>query len=268
MPRFDVMRHMLRENMGLIMPKRVEGKPLWEHAFCTDKITEHVAVSLKTIDYLFPLYLYDGKTSEKKGTALASTFMLFEPESSYGRVPNLAPSILEMLAKKYGAAPSPEDIFHYIYAVLYAETYRNRYVDFLKMDFPRIPFAENHEVFLKLGALGKGLVDLHLLRSAELETPAARFQGEAGPIEKIRYIEDESRIYLGTNQYVEGVLPEVWAYRIGGYQVCQKWLKDRKGRTLTPTELKQYCRLVTALQETIDIQRDVDKLYNDVDPSG
>jgi hypothetical protein len=108
-PRFDVMRHMLRENIGLIMPKRVEGKPLWEHAFCTDKITEHVAVSLKTIDYLFPLYLYDGKTSVKKGTTLASTFMLFEPESGYGRVPNLAPSILEMLVKKYGAAPSPED---------------------------------------------------------------------------------------------------------------------------------------------------------------
>jgi hypothetical protein len=264
-PRFDVMRHMLRDNMGLIMPKRVEGKPVWEHAFCTDKITEHVAVSLKTIDYLFPLYLYDEKKSVKKGSALARTFMLFEPESDYGRIPNLAPAILEMLAKRYGAAPSPEDIFHYIYAVLYAETYRRRYADFLKMDFPRIPFAENRDVFGKLSALGEELVDLHLLRSAELDTPAARFQGEAGPVEKIRYIESESRIYLSNIKYIEGVTPEVWGYRIGGYQVCEKWLKDRKGRTLTPDEIKHYCRLVTALQKTMAIQRDIDQLYEEID---
>jgi hypothetical protein len=136
------------------------------------------------------------------------------------------------------------------------------------MDFPRIPFAGDRDVFRKLGTLGERLVDLHLLRSADLDAPAARFQGEAGPIEKIRYIGDESRIYLGKDQYVEGVTPEVWTYRIGGYQVCDKWLKDRKGRTLTPAEIKQYCRMATALQKTIDIQCTVDKLYDEVDPSG
>ena len=266
-PRNDVMRHMLRDNMGLIMPRRVESNPLWEHAFCTDKITEHVAVSLKTIDYLFPLYLYDGKASVKKHSALARTLMLFEPDAAYGRVPNLAPIILEMLAKRYGAAPSPEAIFHYIYAVLHAETYRRRYAGFLKMDFPRIPFAGNRDVFGKFSALGKELVDLHLLRSAELDTPAARFQGEAGPVEKIRYIEAENRISLSKIQYIEGVTPEVWAYRIGGYQVCEKWLKDRKGRTLTPDEIKQYCRLVTALQKTIVIQKAIEPLYEQIDPA-
>lgn len=214
---------------------------------------------------MFPLYIYDGKKSVKKGSVLARIFMLFEPEAGYGRIPNLAPAILEMLAKRYGVAPSPEDIFHYIYAVLHAGIYRSRYADFLKMDFPRIPFAGNRDVFGKLGALGKELVDLHLLRSEELDTPAARFQGEAGPVEKIRYIESENRIYLGNNQYVEGAPSEVWTYRIGGYQVCEKWLKDRKGRTLTPDEIKQYCRLVTALQKTIAIQRKIDQIYDHID---
>jgi hypothetical protein len=266
-PRFDVMRHMLRENLGLIMPRRVEGQPLWEHVFCTDKITEHVAVSLKTIDYLFPLYLYDGKTSVKKGSALARTFMLFEPESGYGRVPNIAPALLDRLAKQYGAAPSPEAIFHYIYAVLHAETYRSRYADFLKMDFPRIPFAENRDVFGKLSALGEELVDLHLLRSAALDAPTVRFQGEAGPVGKIRYVEAEKRIYLSNINYIEGITPEVWACRIGGYSVCEKWLKDRRGRTLTPDEIRHYCRMATALQKTIAVRRDIDPLYEKVDPA-
>jgi predicted helicase len=269
MPRFDVMRHMLRENLGLITVRKVPPTGLCNYFFVSEKIISNGAIRSdnQSIDYLFPLYLYDGRKSVKKRSALARTFMLFEPESGYGRIPNLAPAILEMLAKRYGVAPSPEDIFHYIYAVLHAETYRSRYADFLRMDFPRIPFAENRDVFGKLGALGKELVDLHLLRSAELDTPAARFQGEAGPVEKIRYIESENRIYLGKNQYVEGAPPEVWTYRIGGYQVCEKWLKDRKGRTLTPAEIKHYCRLVTALQKTIDVQRGIDQLYPEIDPS-
>jgi len=260
-PRFEVMRHMLRENLGLITQRQFKEQP---GAFATNCIIGHKSVGAFDINYLFPLYLYDGQTLQKKGSALASAMMLFEPGAGYGRVPNIAPAILELLAKRYGAAPAPEAIFHYIYAVLYAETYRKRYVAFLKMDFPRIPFADKRDVFGKLSALGKRLADLHLLRSAELDTPTARFQGEAGPIEKICYLEDENRIYLGKNQYIEGVPPEAWACRIGGYQVCEKWLKDRKGRELTPDEIKQYCRVVTALQQTIAIQRDIDRLYEKV----
>jgi predicted helicase len=219
----------------------------------------------QSIDYLFPLYLYDGLTKKKRGAALASTLMLFEPEAGYGRAPNLSPAILEKLAGMYGAAPAPEDIFHYIYAVLYAESYRQRYVDFLKTDFPRIPFPQDRSIFEQMAALGGRLADLHLLRSAELDMPAARFQGEAEPVEKIRYLEDENRIHLSKNQYVEGVRPEVWTYRIGGYQVCEKWLKDRRGRTLTPAEIRHYCRTVTALQETIARQKDIDRLYGEID---
>jgi len=264
MPRNDVMRHMLRENIALITSRLTKGET-FRHAQVSETIVEVICMSPQTSNngFVFPLYLYKDQISKR--SSLASTLMLFEPDASYGRIPNLAPAILEMLAKQYGVAPSPEDIFHYIYAVLYAETYRRRYADFLKMDFPHIPFAEDRDVFRKLSILGKRLADLHLLRSAELETPAARLQGEAGPVEKIRHIESENRIYLGNNQYVEGVPPEVWLYRIGGYQVCEKWLKDRKGRTLSPTEIKHYCHLVTALQKTIDVQRDIDQLYEEID---
>ncbi len=265
MPRNEVMRHMLRENMGLITNREVNGP--FHHILCSDKIISDCTVSLETRErsYLFPLYLYDGRTQKKRRAALASTMMLFEEKAGYGRVPNLAPAILELLAGIYGAAPAPQDIFHYIYAVLYGETYRRRYADFLKMDFPRIPFPRDRSIFEQMAALGARLTDLHLLRSAELDTPAARFQGAAGPIEKIRYLEEENRIYLSKTQYVEGVCPEVWTYRIGGYQVCEKWLKDRRGRTLTPTEIRHYCRTVTALQETIARQKDIDRLYGKID---
>jgi len=261
-PRFEVMRHMLRENLGLIMQKQFKEQP---GAFVTNCVIGHKSVGAFDINYLFPLYLYDGVTTAKKVPALAGVMMLFEPESAFGRVPNLNRTLRDKWAAAYGATPSPEDIFHYIYAVLYANTYRSRYAEFLKTDFPRIPFAGSHEGFRKLAALGRRLTDLHLMRAGDLDPPIARFQGEAGPIKTVRYLESEGRIILDTGYFVEGVAPEVWRCRIGGYQVCEKWLKDRKGRTLTPDDIRHYGRLVTALQKTLEIQEEIDKLYLTLD---
>ena len=162
------MRHMLAgENLALITPKRVEHVGAWQHAFVSSAISDHVAVSLKTIDYHFPLYLYP---TADRATSSPIT-------NRRNGKPNLNPKLVAALAEAYGREPTPEEIFHYVYAVLYAPAYREKYAEFLRMDFPRVPFTADAELFQKLAALGARLTALHLLKSPELDPPACRFDG-------------------------------------------------------------------------------------------
>ena len=259
--REEVMRHMLMgENMALIMPKRVEHVGSWQHSFVCKVISDHVVVSLKTIDYHFPLYFYPDADR-------GNLFARYDPSE---RRPNLNPKAVEALAAAYGREPSPEEILSYIYGVLYVPTYREKYAEFLRLDFPRIPFTKDCGLFQKLAVLGERLVDLHLLRSSELDPPIARFQGEGDSRVQtgkkgLRYEPKSQWVYINEAQFFEDVPPEVWEYQIGGYQVCHKWLKDRKDRCLTLDEIVTYCRIVTALLKTIAIQAEIDKLYPHVE---
>ena len=161
----------------------------------------------------------------------------------------------------------PEDIFYYIYAVLYAPSYREKYAAFLRSDFPRVPFTADADLFARLAGLGERLAELHLLKSPELNPPACRFEGEGdGRVEKgkkagLRYDPDAERVYINAEQYFGPVPPEVWEYQVGGYQVCEKWLKDRRERRLELDDIRTYCRIVTALKLTIEIQAEIDEMY-------
>jgi predicted helicase len=272
----EVMRHMLaRENLALLLPQRVEHMGAWQHAFTTTSISEHVAVSLKTIDYHFPLYLdAEPERSEKTKPGIGQyvSMMLFEPQTPYrGKRPNLNPALVVALTAACGKAPTPEAIFHYIYAVLYAPAYRTKYAEFLKMDFPRIPFTADAKLFKKMAALGEKLVALHLLQSPDLDPPACRFEGEGNNrVEKdrqtgLRYDADEERVYINAAQHFAPVPEAVWSYQVGGYQVCEKWLKDRKERRLELDDLRAYCRIVTALERTIERQQQIDALYSEAE---
>ena len=162
----------------------------------------------------------------------------------------------------------PEAIFHYVYAVLYTPAYRTKYAEFLKMDFPRIPFTSDAKLFKKLSALGEKLVALHLLQSPDLNPPACRFEGDGNNrVEKtgLRYADDEERVYINAAQHFAPVPAAVWAYQIGGYQVCEKWLKDRQERHLELNDITAYCRAVTALGRTMALQRQIDGLYAGVE---
>jgi len=190
--------------------------------------------------------------------------MLFEPQAEYGvKKPNLSPSFVEKLMDAYKKTPSPEEIFYYIYAVLYSNIYRTKYAEFLKIDFPRIPFTKDYKVFKKMADYGERLVNLHLLKSTDLDSPVARFQGKGdNKVEKLRY--EQGKLYINNAQYFENIKPEIWEYQIGGYQVCDKWLKDRKGRQLSLEAIKHYCNVVTALEKTIEMQAKIDKVYPDI----
>ena len=188
-PRTDVMPHMLHENLGLISPKQFKEEP---GAFVTQSIIGHKTVSAYDINYLFPLYIYKEKEKSKKWP-LSSAMMLFEPAAEYSvKKPNLSSELVEKLTKTFKKTPSPEEIFYYIYAVLYSETYRTKYAEFLKIDFPRVPFTKDYKLFRKISEYGNRLVDLHLLKSRELDSPIARYQGKGNSrVEKLKY--DEKR---------------------------------------------------------------------------
>ena len=262
-PRPEVMRHMLTgENLGLITSRLTKGES-FGHALVTKHISEKILISPKTSNnaFLFPLYLYPSNDRSE-------LFASLEPSE---RQPNLNPALIVALSKAHGGELPPETIFHYIYAVLYAPAYRQKYAPFLRMDFPRIPFAADRELFIRLANLGSRLADLHLLKSTELDPPACRFEGEGHAVvartksQGFRYDPDTRRVYINKTQYFGPVPPEVHDYRIGGYQVCDKWLKDRKDRHLDLDDIRTYCRMVTAIGVTLRIQEEMDDLYPDAE---
>ena len=256
-PLLKVMQHMIRDNFGLILPKRVETKIPWSHVLCANVLVEHVTVSLKTIDYIFPLYLYPDPDQNDLFSHL---------KESKERKPNINEKIFSALSETYKTKPKPEDIFYYIYAVFYSNTYRSKYAEFLKTDFPRVPFTKDERLFKKLSEYGKGLADLHLMRSPELDSPVIKFQGTGDKrVDKIKYDKKGESVYINKDQYFEGLGENIWEYRIGGYQVCDKWLKDRKGRILSLNDVKHYCKVATAIKHTINIQKSIDEIYNEAE---
>ena len=254
-----VMQHMMQENVGLMTCRQLSQLG-WCHAMVSTRITDDCMVSNRTRErgYLMPLYLYPD---------ISKMDLFSHLEANGERKPNLNIEVVGALNAAYGQKPLPEDIFHYIYSVLYAETYREKYAQFLKIDFPRIPFTTNFALFKTLAKLGRRLVDLHLLKSKELGPPTARFQGQGDDrvartkSKGFRYEAKEERVYVNKTQYFEPVPLELWEYQIGGYQVLAKWLKDRRDRVLSLEEIKTYCRVVTAIQRTIALQEEIDALY-------
>jgi predicted helicase len=263
-PAFDAMRHLLAgENLALLSCRQ-QAVPGFRHVFCSRALTERCAVSLKTreVTSVFPLYLYpDG---DLPGT-------LFPHED--GRRPNLSDAFLAEVASRTGLSFvtdgtgdlrrtfGPEDVFHYIYAVLHSPTYRERYGELLRADFPRIPLTSDGALFRKLCGLGRELVALHLLESPDLERLAKPGFPEKGSceVEEVRYDERARRVSVNRTQHFEGVPPEVWSFQVGGYRVCEKWLKDRRGRTLSHDEIERYRSIVAAAAETVRLMSEIDR---------
>ena len=149
-------------------------------------------------------------------------------------------------------AVDPEDVFNYIYGVLHTPSYRERYAEFLKVDFPRIPYPKDADEFRRIAGIGAELVSVHLLRSPKLSD---MFASEATfPVAGSNRIEavkrDDGRVYVNAKQYFDNVPEAAWNAYVGGYQPAQKWLKDRKGRTLTADDVLHYKSIVLALLET------------------
>ncbi|HUY15082.1 MAG TPA: type ISP restriction/modification enzyme [Terriglobia bacterium] len=350
MPRPEVMRHMLGgQNPALLATRQTRDK--WD-VLTTRHIAAHKSVAGYDITGVFPLYCNEGAGPPVTGqTELAVLHaatrrpnlnpefiadlekrlgLKFVPEGKGDVAPGFSPASEQNADLKVGATTfGPEDVFNYIYAVFHSPTYRRRYAEFLKSDFPRVPLTSDVNLFRSLCGLGAELVALHLLESPTLQKPMARFPVKgSNQVDKgfPRYVAPgepepgtgkplkDGRVYINkgdavvaavsdrrdeygvrelapafgsggkppqskgaahraallraktgdediaatTGQYFEGVPPEVWNFHIGGYQVCEKWLKDRRGRTLTYEDLEHYRKVVTALSETIRLMAAID----------
>lgn len=263
-PRYEVMHHLMYPNIALIVPKRIEiGE--FQHAFCADKISDHHSLSLKETNYVFPLFTYAEYGQQD----------LLQGDNHQGQNINWNALPGWMSAIQPFTSPATDNfiqvleaIFYYIYAILYSNIYREKYREFLKSDFPRIPFTNDYQTFQHMAILGEQLVKLHLLKAKLLDVPLPHYQGHGGnQIEKRDYHDDSNRLYINESQYFDKVRPKVWNYYIGGYQVLDKWLKDRIGRELSLDDQLHYRKIITALSETIKLQKRIDKLYPEIEKS-
>ncbi len=278
MPRGDTMPHMLAgPNLGLISA-RSNKFPKPNHFFVARTVAEAKCGEASTQSCMFPLYLYP---------CVGKTDGMFEtwPPGRDGRRPNLDPdyiraleqeTALEFVSDGRGNLRStfgPEDVLAYIYAVFHWPEYRRRYAPMLRLDFPRVPPPGGRRPFIELARLGGELLAAHLLEDESLRgeslsyprtgdnvvaavfprfVPAGEDSVRVG---RFRLPADRAagRVYINPDQFFEGVPPAVWDFQIGGYQVAEKWLKDRRGRCLEYDERIYYMRVIEALSKTVDL---------------
>ena len=256
-PRGSVMEHMIAgHNIGLCSNRQVNGE--FRHAGVSRAPIDTCALSLATREgtYLHPLWIYPHRDVG-----------LLPSE----RHPNLSDSFLRELALSLGLPQvqpfgmpkniMPDDVRHYMLAVLQSSTYRSRYAAFLKNDFPRLPSTPNPELFRALTRAGSDLAALQLLESPRLEQPITESIGSRNPIvERISWTRDTVWVDKAQTSGFTGVPESVWNFHLGGYQVCEKWLKDRKGRTLSDEDIAHYQKIVVALLETIRLMKEIDEV--------
>ncbi len=253
-PRHNIMRHLFVDNLALCVC-RVVKSPVWQHALITDQITDKSYISNRTSEstYVFPLYLYPNP--EELGISTEPS-LNFKPAfltalSEALELPQTAPFNLP-------EGVSPEEILAYIYAILYSPTYRERYYEFLKYDFPRIPLPADIDQFRTLAALGQRLMDSHLLKDVQIPV-VHRFEGEGdGVVGRIRYL--DGKVWINDTQHFTDVSEAVWEYEIGAYQVCEKWLKDRKGEVLRHEDVRRYRAILVAVAETLVVMGEIDSV--------
>jgi predicted helicase len=281
--RYNVMKHLLKPNLALIIPRQTTQD--YRHNFITDKIFEgNITASAKLFGTgcAFPLYLYPENNTQQT------------LHGNYARTPNLNPIIVEQIAVGLGLAFTneketesevcfanseelrpefmqsfaPIDLLDYIYAVLHSPTYREKYKEFLKIDFPRVPYPKSLSKFQTLTKLGGELRQIHLLESPTVEKYITQYPEDGdNVVVKPSFVKvsnfDKANIgnvYINPTQYFANVPEVAWNFYIGGYQPAQKWLKDRKDRELGYEDILHYQKIIVALSETSRIMKEIDTI--------
>ncbi len=253
-----IMRHMLAscENIGLISARSNKSHDM-DHFFVTKYMSETKAGESTTQSCLFPLYLYNFSGDKNQNNNL---FDKDNPSQGKDRIENFAPQFRAFIDQKYGNHYEPEEILGYIYAVLHSPTYRRQYAEFLKIDFPRIPLVDDRRKFEKLSALGRQLVQAHLLKDIPATLKVDVTKG-SDAVEKPVYAAAQQRLYFNAEQYFAPVPEDVWNFHIGGYQVLNKYLKSRQGRELSLDEKENIMNVIKVLRFTIDRMQEIDEIW-------
>ena len=242
-PRKKIMQHFI-----------FKGKSYY-HSFITNCLTESSYVSSKTseIGTVFPLYLYNN-----------------ENDQISAREPNFNIEIIKEIENKTGLVFTKEqenntrcfapiDVLDYIYGVLHSNKYRQKYNEFLKIDFPRVPYPKDANYFRQIAVLGKQIRELHLLESPQVRHVITSYPVAGNDTVECLIYED-NKVFINKTQYFAGVPKEAWEFWIGGHQPAQKWLKDRKGQQLSYEDLTHYQQMIVALFNTHNLMQEIDKI--------
>lgn len=236
--RANVMNNLKKPNIALCLIKVNSSSDGLFKVLMSAGLTDKTILSSKDNANVFPLYLYTKEFGEEK------------------KNPNLKKEEWQKFNDAVGKETTPEEILAYIYAVLHSLSYRERYKEFLKVDFPRIPLPKTAKEFNRLTAIGQQLIDLHLMNNAQSWKCTTTFP-EVGS-QQVDFQEwKDGQVWINDKQYFGNVPESVWEFYIGGYQPAQKWLKDRKGRTLSFDEIKHYLHIIHALEETERLMKEI-----------
>ena len=258
-PRETTMRQMMHQNVALLTCRQLAGNE-WRHISVADGIVDDCRVSSKTKErgYVFPLYLYQENMGKEERVVNFKKELYDSIAKGLNYLPCYDDNVLVDPISDYNGVLYPQALFDYIYAVLHSPSYRERYKEFLKIDFPRIPYPTDWEQFRDLAEKGEELRELHLMEDLPSKT-GVTFP-VAGSLQVDCYRWQDNRVYINSEQYFEGVPESAWQFFIGGYQPAQKWLKDRKGMTLSFEDVKHYGRIIYVLQQTERIMQEIDNI--------
>ena len=270
-PRHGVMRHMLKDRsqgniaLGCVRQAKGDDSGIWQHCMVTDTIAEISFISSQ-VSYLFPAYIYAPEEGEKVNKNILNLFPERDPFQNAERIENLSPNFRKWLDERY-ASPSisVEDIIGYIYAVLNAPSYQRRFTEFLKIDFPRIPFPEKRKHLEDLSIWGNKLIHAHLLR--EFPKHKNLLQGRGSKIiGKPKHDPSENKLFISEDLFFTCVTTEIWQFQIGGYKILEKYLRERRGRTLSLEETQTLERIIYSIGFSINAATKVDELWNEAFP--
>ena len=257
-PRNEVMQNFIGfENLGLTVCKQFKSGEIYYHVFITSSIIESSFVSNKTseITSVFPIYIKDDSSYNVNfdKEILDKIQTLLELEMSLD-----CEKFYSFLSTK-GSVFSPTDLIDYIYAVLHSPNYREKYKEFLKIDFPRIPFDVTQSQFWQLVELGTKLRKLHLMEDIDILNCTTNYNISGDNIvTKFKYLDNS--VYINDSQYFGNVSEVAFNFFIGGYQPAQKWLKDRKGRELSYEDITHYQKIIYILNQTSELMKEIDKV--------
>ena len=252
-PRFSESRHILKGSFALVLSRQYSNNVDYSFVLCVNRlIPDRFFATTNGTPYFFPLYIYPTEGEEQLGET---------------HKPNLDEKIWRKIDKCTKLKTTPEQVFDYIYGVLHTPSYRNKYKEFLKIDFPRIPYPENKEQFERIVSIGYKLRKLHLMEEIPPQTTSFDIEGD-NVVTDVKYEKEipgqagndnYGKVYVNKTQYFANVPELAWNFYIGGYQPAQKWLKDRKNRTLTYDDISHYRKIIAILIETHKLMQKLDE---------
>ena len=256
-PRMPEAAHLLKDNIALLAVRNTR-RDMSNNYFVANTLVDKDGISSFDNCRFFPLYVYKENLGQEERIVNFNKELYDKIAQGLNYLPCYDDNVLVDPISDYNGVLYPQDLFDYIYAVLHSPSYRERYKEFLKIDFPRIPYPTDWEKFRDLVEKGAELRQLHLMEDIPTKTGVSFPVGGSLQVDCYRW--ENNRVYINAEQYFEGVPESAWNFYIGGYQPALKWLKDRKNLTLNFEDVKHYCRIIYVLQQTERIMQEIDNI--------